>query len=71
MPRRFVRESKFRHVFGETYKRDLCYENLNITKNVWDGGRYCDVNSKFVAVVLDSNSGSTFVVLPIEKVTFL
>jgi len=67
MPRRFVRESKFRHVFGETYKRDLCYENLNITKNVWDGGRYCDVNSKFVAVVLDSNSGSTFVVLPIEK----
>lgn len=67
MPRRFVRESKFRHVFGEPYKRDKCYENVSVTKNVWDGGNYCDVNSKFIAFVLERSGGTTFIVLPIEK----
>jgi len=67
MPRRsVVRSSKFRHVFGEPYKRDKCYENVDITKNVWDGGNYCAVNSKFVAIVLE-RSGGAFLVLPAEK----
>ena len=68
MPRRFVRQSKFRHVFGEPFKRVNCYENLTVTKNVWDGGSYCAVNSKFLAAVLDNNNSSSFIVLPIEKV---
>ena len=68
MPRRFVRDSKFRHVFGEPFKRANCYDNITVTKNVWDGGKYCAVNSKFIAVVLENSSGSSFMVLPIEKV---
>lgn len=68
MPRRFVRDSKFRHVFGEPFKRAKCYDNITVTKNVWDGGNYCAVNSKFIAVVLDNNNGSSFIVLPTEKV---
>ena len=69
MPRRaFVRDSKFRHVFGEPFKRANCYENIQVTKNVWDGGKYCAVNSKFIAAVLENSNGSSFMVLPIEKV---
>jgi len=68
MVRSFVRESKFRHVFGEPYKKSLCYENLDITKNSWDGGSYCAVNSKFVAAVLEGCGGGCFVVLPQDKV---
>ena len=69
MPNRFVRDSKFRHVFGEQSKRkDSKYEDIKITKNVWDGGNYCAVNSKFVAVVLDGSGGGTFLVLPLKQV---
>ena len=69
MPRRFVRESKFRHVFGEPYEKTQCYDNVNISKNSWDGGSYCDVNSKFVAIVLEGTCGN-FYVLPHEKVSY-
>jgi len=66
MPRRFVRESKFRHVYGEAFKRENCYEGIPISKNAWDGN-YCAVNSKFVAVVLESRGGGAFIVLPQNK----
>ena len=67
MPKRFVRESKFRHVYGEPFKKESSYEGIPITKNAWDGN-YCAVNSKFVAVVLESRGGGAFVVLPQRKV---
>ncbi|XP_065063838.1 coronin-1C-A-like [Rhopilema esculentum] len=66
MPKRFVRESKFRHVFGEPFKKENCYDGISITKNAWDGN-YCAVNSKFVAVVLESRGGGAFIVLPLQK----
>ena len=67
MPKRFVRESKFRHVYGEPFKKENCYDGIPITKNAWDGN-YCAVNSKFVAVVLESRGGGAFYVLPTQKV---
>lgn len=70
MPRRFVRESKFRHVFGEPFKKNECYENIDISKNTWDGGSYCAVNSKFIAVVLEGCGGGCFVVLNHKTVSF-
>lgn len=33
---RFVRASKFRHVYGTPAKRDGCYDNLRISTNAWD-----------------------------------
>lgn len=68
MPRRFVRESKFRHVFGEPFKKHDCYENIDISKNTWDGGRYCAVNSKFLAVVLEGYGGGCFILLNLSSV---
>ena len=60
--------SKFRNVYGEPYRKDKCYENVRFTKNAWDG-TYCAVNTKFLAVVLDtSGAGGAFLVIPLEKV---
>ena len=68
MPKKkFVRDSKFRHVFGEPFKKENCYDGIPITKNAWDGN-YCAVNSKFVAAVLESRGGGAFIVLPLRKV---
>lgn len=33
---RFVRPSKYRHVFGTTPKRDFCYDNVRVSLNAWD-----------------------------------
>ncbi|CAH1800435.1 unnamed protein product [Owenia fusiformis] len=63
---RFVRESKFRHVFGTSLKKDGCYyDNIRITSSAWDS-RFCAVNPKYIAIVTDGGRGS-FLVLPLEK----
>ena len=66
MPK-FVRASHYRHVFGTAPKRELCYDNIKITKSSWDSS-FCAVNPKFIAVVLDSSGGGAFLVLPLDKV---
>ena len=59
---KFIRSSKFRHVFGEPNKKEQCYDNVPITKNAWDSA-FCDVNDKFVAVCVQSGGGA-FMVFP-------
>lgn len=65
--RSFVRSSKYRHVFGTPNKREHCYDNIRITKSPHESNM-CSVNKKFVAVVLESQGGGSFVVFPLEKV---
>lgn len=65
---RVVRSSKFRHVFGTPCKKERCYDNIRITKAPWESNM-CDVNSKFVAVVLESQGGGAFLVAPLDKVS--
>jgi len=68
MANRFVRSSKFRHVFGTPYKREKCYDNIKVTRHP-NESNMCSVNSKFVAVVLEQQGGGSFQVLPISKVS--
>jgi len=56
---RFVRSSKFRHVYGNPYKKEECFDNIRITRNAWDS-QYCAVNEKFVAVVVEAGGGGAF-----------
>eukprot|EP01134_Creolimax_fragrantissima_P004365 CFRG4365T1 len=62
---RFVRSSKFRHVFGEAYKKELCYDGIPMTKSAHDSA-FIDVNDKFVAVCVHSGGGA-FIVLKHEQ----
>ena len=65
---RVVRQSKFRHVFGQTNKRDQCYDNIRITKSAWDS-TFCAVNPKYVAIITEAAGGGAFLVLPLDKVS--
>lgn len=63
---RVVRQSKFRHVFGQPVKRDQSYDNIRITKSAWDS-TFCAVNPKYIAIVTEAAGGGAFLVLPLEK----
>ena len=64
---RVVRQSKFRHVFGQPVKRDQCYDNIRITKSSWDS-TFCAVNPKYIAIVTEAAGGGAFLVLSLDKV---
>ncbi|XP_055689306.1 coronin-6 isoform X1 [Lutzomyia longipalpis] len=64
---RVVRSSKFRHVYGTALKREQCYDNIRVSKSSWDS-TFCAVNTKFLAIIVESAGGGAFIVLPHNKV---
>lgn len=62
-----VRNSKFRHVYGQSLKKQDCYDNIRITKSSWDS-TFCAVNPKFIAIITEAAGGGAFLVLPVDKV---
>ncbi|KAJ8286497.1 hypothetical protein GJAV_G00039870 [Gymnothorax javanicus] len=67
MFRRVVRQSKFRHVFGQAVKNDQCYDDIRVSRVTWDSS-FCAVNPKFVAIIVEASGGGAFLVLPLQKV---
>lgn len=63
---RVVRNSKFRHVFGQALRKESCYDNIRITKNSWDSN-FCAVNPKFLAIVTEAAGGGAFLVIPLKQ----
>lgn len=68
MSRSIVRQSKFRHVFGQTVKAEQGYDDIRVSKVTWDSS-FCAINPKFLAVIVESSGGGSFLVLPISKVS--
>uniref|UniRef100_A0A8D1BZ38 Coronin n=1 Tax=Sus scrofa TaxID=9823 RepID=A0A8D1BZ38_PIG len=66
MFRKVVRQSKFRHVFGQPVKNDQCYEDIRVSRVTWDS-TFCAVNPKFLAVIVEASGGGAFLVLPLSK----
>ncbi|XP_053558117.1 coronin-1C [Bombina bombina] len=64
--RRVVRQSKFRHVFGQALKNDQCYDDIRVSRVTWDSS-FCSVNPKFVAIIIEASGGGAFLVLPLQK----
>jgi len=67
MANRFVRQSKFKHVFPQPFKKNACYENLKVTTNAWDSN-LIKVNPKFMAVNWKAGGGGSFAVLDLKGV---
>ena len=63
------RSSKFKHVFGNPYKKEKCYEAIRLSSHSTEGGNLCAVNPKFLAVAVESSGGGTFLVLPLDQVS--
>ncbi|CAK6959458.1 uncharacterized protein coro1cb isoform X1 [Scomber scombrus] len=66
MLRRVVRQSKFRHVFGQALRNDQCYDDIRVSRVTWDSS-FCAVNPKFVAIIIEASGGGAFLVLPLQK----
>ncbi|KAJ3342579.1 Coronin-like protein crn1 [Gonapodya sp. JEL0774] len=63
---RFVRPSKFRHVFANPAKKpDGVFDNMKVSKNAWDTN-LVSANAHFIAVNLEAGGGGTFSVLPLD-----
>ncbi|KAH9275768.1 hypothetical protein BASA83_001570 [Batrachochytrium salamandrivorans] len=60
---RFVRSSKYRHVYGTANKRDQCYDNLKVSRNAWDTN-LVTANPLFVSINLEASGGGAFAVIP-------
>lgn len=63
-----MRQSKFRHVFGQSVKAEQSYDDIRVSKVTWDSS-FCAVNPKFLAVIVESSGGGAFLVLPLSKVS--
>ncbi|KAK8214615.1 hypothetical protein IWZ01DRAFT_244763 [Phyllosticta capitalensis] len=66
MSGRFVRASKYRHVFGRSTKKEQCYDNLKISKNAWDTN-LVKANPKYLSVNYESGGGGAFAVVPLHE----
>ncbi|KAH8690241.1 putative actin-binding protein [Talaromyces proteolyticus] len=66
MSGRFVRSSKYRHVFGQPTRREQCYDNLRVSANAWDTN-LLKVNPQYLAVNWETGGGGAFAVIPLEE----
>lgn len=66
MAGRFVRASKYRHVFGKPTKKEFCYDNLHISRNAWDTN-LVKVNPEFLSVNWESGGGGAFAIIPLNE----
>ncbi|TLS23398.1 uncharacterized protein PpBr36_05976 [Pyricularia pennisetigena] len=66
MAGRFVRASKYRHIFGKSTRKEFCYDNLHISRNAWDTN-LVKVNPEYLSVNWESGGGGAFAVIPLSE----
>ncbi|KAJ4170100.1 Coronin-like protein crn1 [Fusarium falciforme] len=66
MAGRFVRASKYRHVFGKSTRKEFCYDNIHISRNAWDTN-LVKVNPEYLSVNWDASGGGAFAVIPLSE----
>lgn len=67
MSGKFVRASKYRHVFGQAVKKELQYENIKVTNNAWDSN-IIKTNGKYISCNWNASGGGAFAVIPVSEV---
>ncbi|MCJ1246102.1 Coronin-like protein crn1 [Trapelia coarctata] len=66
MAGRFVRSSKYRHVFGRPTRKEQCYDNIRISKNAWDTN-LIKANPRYLSVNWEASGGGAFAVIPLNE----
>ncbi|KXJ94633.1 hypothetical protein Micbo1qcDRAFT_232079 [Microdochium bolleyi] len=66
MAGRFVRSSKYRHVFGKSTRKEFCYDNLRVSRNAWDTN-LIKANPEFLSVNWEASGGGAFAVIPLAE----
>jgi len=63
---RFVRASKYRHVFGQTGKKEYGIENIKVSNSAWDTNLIA-CSGKYVSVNWNASGGGAFAILPLPS----
>ncbi|PWY99996.1 putative CRN1-a coronin [Testicularia cyperi] len=63
---RFVRPSKYRHVYPNVGKKEASYENVKVSNNAWDTNLIA-ANGKYISVNWNASGGGAFAVLPVNR----
>ena len=62
----FVRQSKYRHVFGTNAKREECYDQIKVTRSAWDTNKVA-ASTKNFSVIWEAGGGGSFVPINYEE----
>ncbi|KAH9813567.1 hypothetical protein DFH28DRAFT_332476 [Melampsora americana] len=62
---RFVRQSSYRHVYGQSSKREMCFDNIKVSASAWDTN-LAAANPKFLSVNYQASGGGAFLVAPLS-----
>ncbi|KAJ8583702.1 microtubule binding protein [Rhizopogon salebrosus TDB-379] len=63
---RFVRASKYRHVFGQTAKKEHGYDNVKISSSAWDTN-LVSASARYISVNWNASGGGAFAILPLPS----
>jgi len=66
MANKFVRHSKYRHVFANVPKRDDVWDGVKLTKSAWDSN-WVTASSKWIAVAWQTAGGGAVGILDANK----
>ncbi|KAI0041826.1 microtubule binding protein [Auriscalpium vulgare] len=60
---RFVRASKYRHVYGQPAKKENCLENIKVSNSAWDTNMIAS-SGKYLSINWNASGGGAFAILP-------
>ncbi|EPQ56212.1 DUF1900-domain-containing protein [Gloeophyllum trabeum ATCC 11539] len=63
---RFVRPSKYRHVFGQTGKKEYGIENVKVSNTAWDTN-LISASGRYISVNWNASGGGAFAILPLPS----
>ncbi|KAF9456278.1 hypothetical protein BDZ94DRAFT_1178092 [Collybia nuda] len=63
---RFVRPSKYRHVFGNPSKKEYGIENVKVTNSAWDTN-IISASGQYISVNWNASGGGAFAILPLPS----
>ncbi|KDR81007.1 hypothetical protein GALMADRAFT_91722 [Galerina marginata CBS 339.88] len=63
---RFVRASKYRHVFPQATKKEYGLENIKVTNSAWDTN-IISASGEYISVNWNASGGGAFAILPLPS----
>ncbi|KAH9893647.1 microtubule binding protein [Cubamyces lactineus] len=63
---RFVRASKYRHVFGQQGKKEYGYDNVKVTNSAWDTN-IISASTRYISLNWNASGGGAFAILPLPN----
>ncbi|TDL26513.1 microtubule binding protein [Rickenella mellea] len=63
---RFVRASKYRHVFGQAAKKEHCIDNVKVSNSAWDTNLIA-ASGSYISVNWNASGGGAFAILPLPS----